>query len=86
MTYDEACQTMAQKCPYKTADQWSDFFSMSQDLQKTEAQLVKDAVFQAPNSHSIWSDMLGFLGVAANVFGETSGIASAFEVFSSFKL
>lgn len=83
MTYDEICATMAMKAPVKTPPEWQDFFEMPPELQEAEAQLVKTAIFQRDDGSSIWADMLGFLGVAATIAGDVTGVGSAFTFFKA---
>lgn len=83
MSPDEIYATMATKAPVKTADQWSDFFAMPPELQEAEAQLIKTAVFALDGGSMFWDDMLGFLGVAATIAGDVTGVGSAFTFFKA---
>jgi hypothetical protein len=83
MTADEIYSTMAMKAPVKTAEEWQDFFSMEPALQEAEVRLTKTAIFQRDDGSSIWADMLGFLGVAATIAGDVTGVGSAFTFFKA---
>jgi hypothetical protein len=74
---------MATKAPVKTADEWSDFFSMPPVLQEAEARLTKSAIFARDDGPTVWTDMMGFLGMAASLAGDATGIGSAFQFFKS---
>lgn len=83
VTADEIYATMAQKAPVKTPPEWQDFFEMPPELQEAEAQLVKTAIFALDGGSTFWADMLGFLGVAATIAGDVTGVGSAFTFFKA---
>jgi hypothetical protein len=83
VTADEINATMAMKAPVKTAEEWQDFFSLSPELQEAEARLTKSAIFSLPDASTVWADMLGFLGVAATIAGDVTGVGSAFAFFKA---
>ncbi len=83
MTLDEVCSTIATKAPVKSPEDWADFFAMPPALQEAEARLVKSAIFERDDGTSVWADMLGFLGVAATVAGDVTGVGSAFTFFKA---
>jgi hypothetical protein len=83
VTADEVYATMAMKAPIKSPDEWTDFFSLPPNLQEVEAALIKTAIFQRDDGSSIWADMLGFLGVAATIAGDVTGVGSAFTFFKA---
>jgi hypothetical protein len=83
MTYDEICSTMAEKAPVKSPEEWDDFFSQGIELQQSEALLVKTAIFQRDDGPTVWDSMLAFLGVAATIAGDATGVGSAFQFFKA---
>ena len=83
MTYDEVCNAMATKSGNLGAPEWSDFFSMGRPQQEACATLYRNAIWMQPGGPSAWEEGLSLLGVAATIFGEASGIGSAFSVLKA---
>ena len=83
MTYGDVCVTMAVKCPYKTKDQWNDFFSMTPDLQALEARLIKAAIFENPNGPSVLGDILVYLDIAAKVVSDVVGLGFGYTALKA---
>jgi hypothetical protein len=82
VTYEEVCAVMASKSGARTPEQWDDFFSEPFELQQIEARLVKDAVFAQQNGPSVWADLLSYLGVAATVVGDVTGVSTGLKALS----
>ena len=83
MTYGDVCMTMAVKCPYKTKDQWNDFFSMDPALQELEARLIKGAIFEQENGSAVFTDIVGYLGIAANIVADVVGLGSGYTALKA---
>jgi hypothetical protein len=79
MTEDEVAVTMATRSGAMTAADWSDFFSMARPQQEFCARLYRDAIWDN-GGPSAWDAALAVLGTAATIFGEASGIGTAFQV------
>jgi hypothetical protein len=82
MTYDEVCMTMATKSSAKTKEQWADWFSMTPEFQATEAQLIKDAIFEK-DGPSVFVDIVAYLGIAASIVADVAGIGSGYTVLKA---
>ena len=83
MTQDEVFSTVATRCSFMSRDEWADFISLPPELQAAKAQLVKDSVLAQPDGPSAWTWLLGFLGTAATVVGDASGIGSAYATLKA---
>jgi hypothetical protein len=83
VTADEVAAIMAMKAPIKSPEEWGDFFSLPPELQAAEARLIKGAVFQRDDGPTVWDGMLAFLGVAATLAGDATGIGGALQAFKA---
>lgn len=81
-TPDDVAASMATTSGAMGPGDWSDFFSMPFDQQKACGQMYKDAIFAAAGQ-SGWTIALNILGTAATVFGDASGIGTAFQALRS---
>lgn len=77
MTEDEAYQAMATASGHLDAAGWQDFCSLPSEQQQAVAALYKNAIFSAAGA-SAWTALLGVLSTAATIFGDASGIGTAF--------
>lgn len=83
MTPDEVFATVATRCSFMSRDDWNDFLSLPPDLQAAKARLIKDAVLAQPDGPSAWTWLLGFLGTAAAVATDASGVAGAYTALKA---
>lgn len=79
LTEEEVCNAMATKSGDMGAAEWADFFTLPPEAQASTANLYKNAIW-THGGPDAWAGALAILGMAATVFGEMSGIGTAFTV------
>jgi hypothetical protein len=82
MTLDEVFLGMSQTSGHMTPPEWQDFCGLPLPQMQADAQMYKDAIVakSGPNAFTVF---VSFLGTAAAVLGDASGIGSAYTVFKA---
>lgn len=78
----EAYVIMSRKAKYQTPEEWQEFCALPLFAKQAVAKLHRDAIFEA-GGQSAWEELLEFMGTAAAVFGQASGIAEAAKVLGA---